>query len=273
MFNPPKRFTPAQIMARTFLVLSVLLAPWAQAGDTLDRVVENKVLVVGMSGDQPPMNMKNRQGELMGFDVDLAKALANAMHADLKLSPMPFGDLSKALEAGKIDMIVSGMAITAERSRSASFVGPYMMSGKSILATRAAIEEIASGGIAATDVKLAALKNSTSASFVLEAAPNATLVEVANYEEAIEMVTSGAVAGMVADAPVCQLQVLRNPDAGLVTLDKPLTVEPFGIAVASDDPQFLNLVRNYLRAYEGTGLLTKLRQKWLENSSWVAALP
>ncbi len=264
---------PVQLIASTLLALTLFAAPWAFAGDTLDRVVKNKTLVVGMSGDQPPMNMRNRQGELMGFDVDLAKALANAMHADLELSPMPFGDLTKALADGNVDMVLSGMAITAERSRSASFVGPYMMSGKSILATRTALAEIASGGIAATDVKLAALKNSTSASFVVEAAPNATLVEVANYEEAIEMVTSGEVAGMVADAPVCQLQVLRNPDAGLVTLDKPLTIEPFGVAVSSDDPEFLNLVRNYLRAYEGTGLLTKLRQKWLENSSWVAALP
>ncbi|WP_439107827.1 transporter substrate-binding domain-containing protein [Congregibacter sp.] len=266
-------FKPVQLLASGFLALSVLLAPLALAGDTLDRVVKNKTLVVGMSGDQPPMNMRNRQGELMGFDVDLANALASAMGAELKLSPMPFGDLTKALEDGDVDMVLSGMAITAERSRSASFVGPYMMSGKSILATRTALEQIASGGIAATDVKLAALKNSTSATFVTQAAPNATLVEVANYDEAIAMVTSGEAAGMVADAPVCKLQVLRNPDAGLVTLDKPLTVEPFGIALASGDAEFLNLVQNYLRAYEGTGLLTKLRQKWLENSSWVAALP
>lgn len=260
-------------LASSLFALTLVFAPWVQAGDTLDRVVKNKTLVVGMSGDQPPMNMKNRQGELMGFDVDLAKALANAMHADLKLSPMPFGDLTKALAEGEIDMVLSGMAITAERSRSASFIGPYMMSGKSILATRTALEQIAAGGIAAAEVKLAALKNSTSASFVVEAAPNATLVEVENYDEAIAMVTSGAVAGMVADAPVCKLQVLRNPDAGLVTLDKPLTIEPFGIAVSSDDPEFVNLVGNYLRAYEGTGLLGQLRQKWLESSSWIAALP
>jgi ABC-type amino acid transport substrate-binding protein len=263
----------SQILATAMLAFSFVLTPVAQAGDTLDRVVKNKVLVVGMSGDQPPMNMENRQGELMGFDVDLAQALANAMGATLEIAPMSFGDLTKALDKGDVDMVISGMAITAERSRTASFVGPYMMSGKSILATRTALEQIASGGIAATDVKLAALKNSTSATFVREAAPNAELVEVSNYDEAINMVKSGAVAGMVADAPVCQLQVLRNPDAGLVTLEKPLTVEPFGIAVSAEDPEFLNLVQNYVGAYERTGLLTKLRQKWLENSSWVAALP
>lgn len=106
-----------------------------------------------------------------------------------------------------------------------------------------------------------------------ESAPNATLVEVDDYASASEMVRSGAVSGMVADSTTCQLAVLRNPDAGLVTFDKPLTVEPFGIAVDANDPEFLNLVQNYVRAYEGTGLLVKLRLKWLENGSWVAALP
>jgi polar amino acid transport system substrate-binding protein len=255
------------------MVLTLAFTPWAQAGDVLERVVKNKTLIVGVSGDQPPMNMRNRQGELMGFDIDLATAIASAMHAKVEFSQMPFGDLTRALEVGKVDMVISGMAITAERSLSASFAGPYMMGGKSILATRTALDQIAAGGIAAAEVKLAALQNSTSATFVREAAPKATLVEVANYEEAVKMVTGGEVAALVADAPVCMLQVLRNPDAGLVTLDKPLTVEPFGIAVSSDDLEFLNLVQNFLRTYEATGLLSSLRQKWLENGSWVAALP
>ena len=46
-----------------------------------------------------------------------------------------------------------------------------------------------------------------------------------------------------------------------------------GIAVSKDDPQFYNLVDNYLRAYEKTGILGKIREKWFENTSWVAALP
>ena len=50
-------------------------------------------------------------------------------------------------------------------------------------------------------------------------------------------------------------------------------MEPIGIAVSKDDLQFLNLVDNYVDAYEKIGLLNKLREKWFENSSWVAALP
>ena len=66
--------------------------------------------------------------------------------------------------------------------------------------------------------------------------------------------------------------MLRHKEAGLTTLQQPLTLEPVGIAVSRDDAQFQNLVDNYLDAYGKTGVLAKLRKKWFEDSSWVAAL-
>lgn len=262
-------------LGATMLVLVAFLATTAtaRAGDTLDRVLNARTLVVGISADQPPLNAVNRQGNYMGFDVDLARALANAMRVELEFRRIPFGDLLQALEAGRVDMVVSGVAITPERSRKVVFVGPYMLGGKSILATAGAIERFASGDLASQDVRLAALKNSTSATFVREAAPQATLVEVDDYAEAIELLLDGKAAGLVADEAACKLAVLRNPDAGLVTLEKPLTVEPYGIALDTGDPEFLNLVQNYVSAYERTGLLSALRQKWFEDSGWIAALP
>lgn len=257
------------------LVLATLLsiAPISQAGDTLDRVVKSGTLVVGTSADQPPLTTRNRQGNFMGLDIDVASALANAMRVELKVEQMPFSELLEALDAGKVDMVLSGVSITPERAMKAAFVGPYMLSGKSIVARREAIEQITSGSLEKADVKLAALRGSTSASFVRKAAPNAELVEVADTSEAVRMVVAGEVSGMVADEPTCVLAILRNPDAGLVTLDKPLTVEPMGIAVDADDAEFYNLVENYVAAYEGTGLFKALRKKWLEDSGWIAALP
>jgi ABC-type amino acid transport substrate-binding protein len=255
------------------LLATIFLAPAAFAGETLDRVLETGTLTVGTSADQPPLTALNRQGNFMGLDIDLARALASAMRVELEIKQVPFGDLMEALDAGEVDMVLSGLAITPERARSAAFVGPYMLSGKSIVARREAIADLASGNLAAADVKLVALKNSTSADFIREAAPNAELIEVADNTEAVRMVVAGEVDGMVADEPTCILAVLRNPDAGLVTLDKALTVEPMGIATDHDDPEFYNLVSNYVSAYEGMGLLQVLRKKWLEDSGWVAALP
>lgn len=244
------------------------------AGDTLQRVVDFKVLKVGMSGNQPPLTMQNREGGLMGFDVDLAKALADAMRVRLEIVPMPFGDLMQALEDNKVDMVMSGLAITPARTELVSFVGPYMMSGKSILTRDSVLAKMAgTNEFNRSELKLLALNNSTSASFVREVAPDAKLVEISSYDEGVDMIINGKADAMVADMPICVLSVARFPDAGLITLEKPLTVEPIGIAVSKDDRQFFNLVDNFLRAYEKTGILTKLREKWFEDTSWVAALP
>ncbi len=264
----------SRLILGSLLALALALPTASMAGDTLQRVVDFKVLKVGMSGNQPPMNARNREGGLMGFDVDLARALALAMRVKLDIKTMPFGELMTALEKDEIDMVISGMAITPERAEMASFVGPYQMSGKSILTKSSVLAGIkASEEINRKEFKMVALSNSTSASFVRAAAPDATLIEVADYDEGVNMIIEGKADGMVADMPACMLAVLRYPDAGLVTLEKPLTVEPIGIAVSKDDPQFLNLVDNYLEAYGRMGVLNQLHKKWFEDSSWIAALP
>lgn len=269
MSNAIKRLMLGGLMA-----LAIAFPINSMAGDTLQRVIDFKVLKVGMSANQPPMTMVNREGGVMGFDVDLARALATAMKVKLEIKAMPFGELMSALEDDKIDMVLSGMSITPERTELVSFVGPYMMSGKSILTRNSVLGKISSGEeFNRKELKLLALSNSTSVSFVETVAPDANLIEINSYDEGVAMLIEGKADAMVADMPMCVLSVLRYPEAKLTTLDRPLTVEPIGIAISKDDPQFFNLVDNYLRAYEKTGVLGKLRQKWFEDSSWVAALP
>jgi len=263
-----------RLVLGTLLALTVAVPLNSIAGDTLQRVIDFKVLKVGMSGNQPPMTMISRDGGMMGFDVDLARALAEAMKVKLEVVPMPFGELMSALEADKVDMVLSGLAITPERTELVSFVGPYMMSGKSLLTKNSVLAKIkGSKEFNRKDLKLLALSNSTSASFVQAVAPEATLIAIESYDEGVAMIIDGKADAMVADMPFCVLSVAKYPDAGLTTLERPLTVEPIGIAVSKHDPQFFNLVDNYLEAYEKTGFLTKLREKWFENTAWIAAMP
>jgi ABC-type amino acid transport substrate-binding protein len=262
------------LLLSSLFALLALVPLGAAAGDTLQRVVDFKVVKVGMSGNQPPMTMINREGGLMGFDVDLAKALAMAMNVQLDIQQMPFGELMEALEEDKVDMVLSNLSITPERTERVSFVGPYMMSGKSILTKGSSM-----GDLSSTDefnrkgLEILALKNSTHVDFVKAVAPEANLIEVPSYDEGVAMLMDDKADLMVADMTQCILAVLRFPEAGLTTLDKPLTVEPIGIAVSKDDPQFFNLVDNLLRSYEKTGVLNQLRKKWFEENAWIAAMP
>ncbi len=90
--------------------------------------------MVELTGKQPPMNATTRQGELIGLDVDLAKAMAEAPGVEVKFEVMSFADLLPAMQNGEIDIVVSGMTAPPARNKQVAFGGPYYVSGKGLLA-------------------------------------------------------------------------------------------------------------------------------------------
>lgn len=255
-------------------LLSLCLVATAQAkSPTLDRVLKDGVLRIGMSGNQPPFNAVDRSGKLIGYDVDLANALAAAMGVKLELVQKPFGQLNKQLQQGKIDAALSGMSITPERTKSVSFVGPIMLSGKSVLTTQAAMDKLQGKSLNSKGTTILALSNSTSAEFVKKNMANASLETVSNYDQAVELLLANKADSIVADKPILMLTRLRNPNSGLLLMKKPLKVEAIGMAIPANDPQFQNLMENYISTLQKTGQLNELRAKWFENGTWVAALP
>jgi len=248
--------------------------PPAQGSPVIARIVENGALRVGMSGNQPPLNFKSRSGRMMGFDVDIARGLAAMMGVEPRIVEMPFGELLGALQRGELDLVISGMTITPARNMKVPFVGPYQLSGKSILTrseTLAKADE--TSDLNQPTLRLAALSGSTSEEFVKAFLPKASLETTRNYDSAIEMLRKDEVHAVVADFEICALSVLRFPDDGLVTLSRPLTVEPLGIAVAPGDPLFMNLIENNVAALEASGLFEGLRGRWFKSGGWVDQLP
>lgn len=265
-------------LIRTLLLSTLFagtaVAAQAQESSALQRIVDSGVLRVGMTGSQPPFTVVNKDGNLIGYEVDLATLLAVAMGVELEFVQRPFGELLPALEAAEIDVIMSGMTMTPARNLKVAFVGPYMVSGKSILtksSTLAAIQE--AGEIDRSTITLAALEGSTSQAFVEKLIPEANLVTTKDYDEAVQMVLGGQADAMVADFPICALTILRHPNAGLATLTKPLTIEPIGMAVPPGDPQLLNMVENYLSALQLAGILEGLMAKWFQDGAWLIQLP
>ncbi len=246
----------------------------ASASPVLDRIVQRGELVVGMAGNMPPMNMTSKEGELIGYEVDLARAMAKAMGVKAKMAVMPFSELLPALQSGKIDLILSNMTITPGRNLKVAFVGPYFTSGKAFLTkikTIAMAEE--PGDIDAKKTKLVALKGSTSQAFVEEAIPDATLVSANDYDEAVKMVLEDKVHAMVADYPICVVSVFRYPNQGLLSVVTTLTYEPIGVGVPAGDPLLVNWVENFMGIAEETGLLEELNGKWLLQADWLHRLP
>ena len=246
----------------------------ASASPVIDRILQRGELVVGMAGNMPPLNMTTKEGELIGYEVDLAKNMAAAMGVRAKMKVMPFAELLPALQSGKIDLILSNMTITPGRNLKVAFVGPYFESGKAFLTkikTIAMADE--PGDIDAKNTKLVALKGSTSQAFVEKAIPDATLVTASDYDEAVKMVLEDKVHAMVADYPICVVSVFRYPDQGLLSVVTTLTYEPIGVGVPAGDPLLVNWVENFMGIAEKVGLFEELKRKWLSNADWLQRLP
>ncbi len=270
------RFRTMQVVASLFTLLLAVTTVNAQGDSSpvLQRIAKTKILRVGMTGEQPPFNVKNRDGKLIGVDVDLGQALARSMGVTLEIVEMPFAKLLPALEDGKVDIVMSGMTITLQRNVRVPFVGPYHVSGKSMLAKSDTLAAMQSAKELNTDKwKIAVLRGSTSEEFVKSRLGKTKLTTTVNYDEAIDLLLEGKVDAVVADAPVCALTIMRYPDAGLVRLHKPLTIEPIGIAIAPGDALLVNLVGNYLQALRASGILEQLQKKWFEDGAWLVQLP
>ena len=260
------------------LCVTLLLIGSVQAADsggsTLSRIVENKEVRVGMSGGQPPFVMKDRKGNLVGFEVDMAQALADAMGAKLKIVQIPFAELLQALERCDVDLVMSGMTMTAERSLSFAFVGPYYVSGKSVLTQDQALARVERTTELNQDgLTLVALEGSTSESYVKSDLPNATLMTAPDYGAAVKLLVGGKARAMVADLPACVVAMLRFPDKGLTTSSALLTLEPIGVAMPLDDPVLEKYVTNILEAIEATGQIEELQKYWFEGARWLAMMP
>ena len=243
-------------------------------GGVLNRIAAAGQLRVGCTGDMPPLNMMTKSGELIGMEVELAELIADAMGVKPKFITMPFAELLPALQAGKIDLIISGMTITGKRNLKVAFVGPYYISGKAFLTkfkTMAAVKNPSE--INNPRTKLAALKGSTSQTFVSDFIPEAMLYTTAGYQEAVQMVIDGKVDAMVADYPICVVSVFRYPDQGLISLITPLTHEPIGIGAPAEDPLLINWLQNYLRYLDDTGVLDGMRERWFARGTWLDRLP
>ena len=262
-------------MKKSVLTLTVILtliftvATVASAGPVMDRILKKGVLVVGITGNQLPLSATTKTGEIIGFDAELAKLIAANMGVKHKFAVMPFAELLPALEKGKIDMIISGMTMMPQRNLKVAFVGPYFISGKGILTKAdkvAMFQDLKS--INNPNVKLAALKGSTSQMFVQRAAPNAKLVPIDVYDKGVDMLIQGKIDALVADAPYCAVTAYRFRDKGLMAGQAKLTFEPLGIALP-EDTLLINFVQNYMGVLDGSGALKALVARWFQNADWI----
>lgn len=257
-------------LLRSTLVIASLLfviinnnAHAVEGAPVISRILKSGKLVVGTSGNMPLMSEKMMSGELAGFDIDMAKAIAETMGVKLELKTMPFDHLIPALEQGKVDLVLSNMTMTVDRNMRVAFAGPYFVSGKCLVTKEQKIARADEPeDLKEADAKIAVVRGTTSENFVKELLPQAKQMPVDNVDEGISIVTNGEANAFLTDFPICLSVMKRYPDSGFQSVVSLLTYEPIGIALPASDPLLMNLARNFIDRAENVGLMESLALKW-----------
>lgn len=267
-------------MRRSLLVclsLTLLAALWVPrptlAGPVLERVAQSGVLRVGAALDNPPLTFLSRAGQPEGYEVDLAKMVAGGLGVKLSMISMPFDQLLPALAEGKVDLVISAVTMSPDRNRQVMMVGPYLLTGQSILTSERILSRLTEDfEHDSPELVIAASKGTTSAEAVKELFPKARLVEVTDQESGLKLLLNRQVDALVADHNFCVVATLRFRNQGLATLPKAFSTEPLGVGF-SEDALFYNWMENFFLVLRSTGRFEVLRQKWLESPAWLAELP
>lgn len=267
------------IMRIVLVLLSAVLLHTAfvqqpQAGDVIDRIRTNGELVLGTPGDFPPFSVTSAQGDLIGFDIALARELAKSMGVNLRIVRLPFYQLVPNLRDQTVDIIMSGLSITPRRNMEIAFVGPYGNSGQAFVGKSEIVDSLTEPlDLNREGLKIIVLEDTTAAITAQTVLPQSEITLTRSLDEALIKLLNGEVDGLISDYPFCKVFEYRYRDKGFSVYDKIFSYEQLGIGVAGEDPLFINLLTNYLNLLVGSGALKGMQEYWFKSSDWIVTLP
>lgn len=255
-----------------FLAFCVVLPAVAMA-DTLDDIQARGKLRVGMEPGYMPFEMTNKKGEIVGFDVDMAKRMAKAMGVELELVSTAWDGIIPALITKKFDIIMSGMTLTQERNMKIAFANPYIVIGQSILVDKKLAGEIKSyKDLNNKKYKVASKLGTTGEQATKRMIPNCTYISFETEQEGVMDLLNGKIDAFVYDLPFNAIAFAEKGQGKIILLDEPFTYEPLAWAVNKGNADFINWLNNFLVQAKNDGTYDKIYQKWFLSDEWLKDL-
>ena len=262
----------AKLIFACLLIFCVAFSGVAFAG-TLDEIQKRGTLRVGMEPGYMPFELTNKKGEIVGFDVDMAKRMAKAMGVELELVSTAWDGIIPALITNKFDIIMSGMTLTQERNMKISFASPYIVIGQSILIDKKLAGKVKSyKELNNKQYKVASKLGTTGEQAVKRMIPNATYISFETEQEGVMDLLNGKVDAFVYDLPFNAIAYAQKGQGKIELLDTPFTYEPLAMAINKGNPDFLNWLNNFMNQIRNDGTYDKIYAKWFKSDEWLKDL-
>ncbi|SLM29646.1 ABC-type amino acid transport system, periplasmic amino acid-binding protein [Desulfamplus magnetovallimortis] len=273
--TPQKNKTP--FIFSTFMIviitLSIILcstqATLAQGSEsTIEQILKRGALKVGMS-TFVPWAMKDKTGQLIGFEIDVATRLAKDMGVAVEFVPTKWSGIIPALLMNKFDVVIGGMGILPSRNLKVNFTIPYDYTGMSMVASRTLAKDFNSlENFNSKNVIIAARLGSTAVAATKKYLPLAEIRMFDDEAQAYQEVINGRAHAVVGSAPTPAFQAIKYPDKLFLPLSGTFTKEPIGFAVRKNDFDTLNFFNNWIRYVDAEGWLQERKHYWFETKEW-----
>lgn len=266
-------------MKQLLSVLLLLVCTAASAADqalweksTLNQIMKRGELRVGLEAGYMPFEMRDKNGNIIGFDVDLAKKMASVLKVKVTFVNTQWDGIIPALLTDKFDILMSGMTITPERNAQVNFSAPYIVVGQTALLSNKLKGKITDARQLDDPKYTLATKLGTSGDIVsARSMPRAKIKKFETEADAALEVKNGRADAFIYDSPYLTIYANQYPD-GVFVLPDPFTKETLGFAVKKGDPDFLNWIDNFLASIKNDGTYDVLYQRWFQSVSWIKNL-
>lgn len=251
-------------------VAAMVFSASAAVSGTLEEIMERGTLRVGMEPGYMPFELTNQKGEIIGFDVDMAKRMAKAMGVKLELVSTAWDGIIPALLTNKFDIIMSGMTLTQERNLKIEFADPYILIGQSILVNKKFEGEISSyKDLNDAKYTVASKLGTTGEQATKRMIPGANYISYETEQEGVIEVVNGKVDAFIYDMPFNAIAASERGAGKIFHIDEPFTKEPLAWAVRPGDQHFINWLNNFLQQTKYDGVYDKIYHKWFQDDAWL----
>ena len=216
------------------------------------------IIIVGTSANQPPMEFLDERGELVGLDVDLMRAIAEAVGLEAEFVDAPADTLIAGLDAGRFDAVISSLHITPEQEELADFTQPYLNAGQ-VVVIRTGTENIKNHHDL-VGRKVGVQLRSAGAEAV-EEIKGAVVQTYDPIDLAFVDLAGGKLDAVVTAAPTA-FDFVYSYDGQLQIVGEPFTTEYLGIAVRKGNSTFRDKLNTGLSIVQTQNLVDELVRKW-----------
>lgn len=250
---------------------SAAAAASSEADASWTKVKSSGQLVLGLDKAFPPMGfVDTKTGELVGFDIDMAREACKRLGITLKLQPIDWENKTAELNNGNVDCLWNGFSKTDEREKQFNLSIPYMKNNQIILVKSGSSYR----GLDSLKGKTIGVQSDSSAETALSDSVNAAfknslkqIIKIDDYSKAVMEMQNGTIDAIAIDEVVARYYLTNNPGAYAILQDSngqdvSLAVEDYVVGFRKADNALKEKIEGVLKEMAKDGTASKISQKW-----------